>query len=75
MMLAMKKLYNTPMTIATHTHYNMHLIKQVCFGCGVLKLTPKREKTLSEISERVILKKLGLSEKFPRAVSCSRKQL
>lgn len=42
MIIAMKKLNNTPMTIANAcTCYNMHLIKQVYFGCGVLKLTPK----------------------------------
>ena len=74
MIVAIKKLNNTPMTVANAcTHYNMHLIKQVYFGCGVLKLTSKQEKTLLEISERAILKKLGLSEKFPRAVLHSRK--
>ena len=74
MIIAIKKLNNTSITIANaHMYYNMYLIKQVYFGCEVIKLTPKQEKTLLEISERAILKKLGLSEKFPRAVLHSRK--
>ena len=52
MIVAIKKLNNTPMTVANAcTYYNMYLIKQVYFGCGVLKLTSKQEKTLLEISE------------------------
>ena len=42
MIVAIKKLKNTPMTVAnTFIYYNMYLIKQVYFGSGILMLTLK----------------------------------
>jgi len=51
----------------------MYLIKQVYFSCGIIHLSPKKDKILREISEKVLLKKLGLSEHFPRDVLYSRR--
>ena len=63
MRIAMGKLKNTLMNIANgYIFYNMYLIKQVYFGYGVISLMPKQEEILQEISEKVILRKLGLSE-------------
>ena len=39
----------------------------------MIKLTPSQEKVLMEISEKVLLKKMGLSEKFPRKMLHTRK--
>ena len=72
--IAMGKLKNTPMNIVNgYIYYNMYLIKQVYFGYGVISLMPKQEEILQEISEKVILRKLGLSERFPRDMLYSRK--
>ena len=47
MRIAMGKLKNTPMNIANrYIFYNMYLIKQVYFGCGVISLMPKQEEIL-----------------------------
>jgi len=54
-------------------HYNMYLCKKVYFGSGVLSLNQKQEDILKKIYEPVILKKMGLSEKFPRLMLYSRK--
>jgi len=74
MLEAMYKLKNTTMVISTASmYYNMYLIKMVYFGCGVMSLTPQQEIILKKIYEPIILKKLGLSKNFPRAVLYSRK--
>ena len=46
--------------------YNMYLCKKVYFGCGIISINDKQEEELMKIYEPVILKKLGLGEKFPR---------
>jgi len=74
MRMAMGKLSNTPMLVANvYIFYNMYLIKQVYFGYGVVNLIPQQEEILQELSEKVILKKLGLGERFSRDVLYSRK--
>jgi len=71
--IAIRKLRNTLVTICNvHIFYNMYLIKQVYFGCRIIHLSPKQDEILREISEKVLLKKLGLSEHFPRDVLYSR---
>jgi len=54
-------------------YYNMYLCKKVYFGSGVFSLSKKQEEILKKIYEPVVLKKLGLSEKFPRSILYSRK--
>ena len=39
----------------------------------MINLSPKQEETLVEISEKAFLRKLGLSERFPRYILCSRR--
>jgi len=70
----MDKLSNTLMSVANaYIFYNMYLIKQVYFGCEVVNLMPQQEEILQELSESTLLKKLGLSENFPRKILYSRK--
>ena len=73
---AMHKLKNATMVVSTASVcHNMHIIKKVYFVCGVLSLMPQQETMLKKTHEPMMLKKLGLSENFPRAVLHSRKQL
>ena len=51
----------------------MYLTTHVYFGCRILKVTPKQEEILIKISKPVLLKKINLSEKFPREVLYARK--
>ena len=71
---AMSKLRGTPTTIANAcVYFNMYLITRVHFGCGTTTLNPKQEEELMKISESTLLRKLGLSERFPRKTSHTRK--
>ena len=54
-------------------YYNAYLIKKVYFGSGVLSLSEKQEQELKRIYEPILLRKMKLSEKFPRNVLYSRK--
>jgi len=66
---AIHKLANTEIMASTaHIFYNAYLIKKVYFGCGIVTLEPNQEMILRKIYEPVILRKLQLSEKFPRDV-------
>ena len=56
-----------------HLYYNAYLIKNMYFGSRVMPLIEKQEITLKQIYEPVILRKMNLSEKFPRSVLYSRK--
>jgi hypothetical protein len=70
---AIGKLNKTEMITSTASlYYNMYLIKKVYFGCGIITITEQQEEILKKIYEPVILRKMGLSEKFPRAVLYSR---
>ena len=63
------KLKSTIIVASTASlHYNIHLIKKVYFGCGVLSLMLKQEEELKKIYEPVALRKLELSKNFLRAV-------
>ena len=71
---AIGKLKNTVIFVSTASmYYNMYLCKKVYFGSGVFTLNEKQEDILKKIYEPVILKKMGLSEKFPRSALYSRK--
>ena len=71
---AMCKLERVLLSIVNaHMYYNMYLIKKVYFGCDIMKLMPNQEKILMKISEKVLLKKMGLSEKFLRMMLYARK--
>ena len=66
---AINKLANTELLPSiAHLYYNAYLIKKVYFGCGVMTLDKNQEVILQKIYEPVILRKLKLSEKFPRKV-------
>ena len=70
----MSKLRSILLSIAnTYIFFNMYLITQVYFGYGVISLSPKQEEILMQISESILLRKLGLSEKFPRKVLYAQK--
>ena len=51
-----------------HVLFNMCLITQAYFKCGVISLLPKQEDLLMKTSEAALLRKLGLSKRFPRAI-------
>ena len=56
-----------------HLCCDAYLIKKVYFGSGVMSLTEKQERMLKQTHEPVLLRKMNLSEKFPRSVLHSRK--
>lgn len=71
---AMSKLRSTPLSVANaYIFFNMYLITQVYFGCGIVVLTEAQEKVLIKISESSLLRKLGLSERFPRQILYAQK--
>ena len=70
----MSKLRSTPLSITnTYVYFNIYLIKQVYFGSGVLNLNPKQEEELMKISKVTLLRRLGLSERFPRKILYTKK--
>jgi len=71
---AINKINHLPInTHNAYLYYNTYLIKKVYFGCGIMHLNKQQEQILQTISESTILRKLGLSEKFPREILYSRK--
>ena len=54
-------------------YFNVYMIKTVFFGCGIVELNDKQEKELRRIYEEPMLRKLGLSVKFPRTALYSRR--
>ena len=63
----MSKLRSTSISIANVCIFiNMYLIIQVYYRSGIISLTYKQEEILKKISEAILLRKLGLSDKFPR---------
>jgi len=53
--------------------FNQYLIKSVYFSCGVIYINKVQKKELMKIYEVPILKKIGLSAKFPRQILYARK--
>jgi len=71
---AIYKLKNTEIVVSTaYLYYNMYLIKKVYFSCRVMSISHQQECVLKQIYESIILRKLELSENFPRAVLYLRK--
>ena len=71
---AMSKLRSTLLSVRnTCVFVNMYLITQVYFGTGVIAINKNQEEILKKISEPAILRKLGLSEKFPRRILYTKK--
>ena len=55
--------------------FNAYLIASIYFRCGVIKIIEKQELELMKIYKKIVLRKLRLSEKFPRVILYSRKTL
>ena len=71
---AISKLKHTEIFVSTASmYYNMYLCKKVFYGSGIVSINKHQEEILRKIYEPVLLKKMGLSEKFPRTVLYSRK--
>ena len=71
---AIDKLSKAPISaVNAHLCYNMYLLQRAYFGCGIMRLMQNQEKKLIKISKSILLKKIGLSEKFPRGMLCARK--
>ena len=71
---AMSKLRSAPLSVGNaHVFVNMCLITQVCFGTGAIAINKNQEEILKKISEPAILRKLDLSEKFPRRILHTKK--
>jgi len=71
---SIKKVIDTPMKpCQAYIYFNMHIVKSVFFGTGILKLILKQEEELKSIYESVILNKLGLNKTFPRKLLCTKK--
>ena len=71
---AISKLRGTPISVGNaYVFVNMYLISQVCFGTGIIAINKKQEDELKRISEPTLLRKLGLSEKFPRKILHTKK--
>jgi len=71
---ALCKLKSVLLSIANaYMYYNMYLMRKVYFGCGIITLMPNQEKILIKISESILLRKIGLSKKFPTKMLYIRK--
>ena len=51
-----------------HIYFHAYMIKSVFYGAGVYLITEEQECQLCKIYEGLLLRKLGYSEKFPRAL-------
>ena len=66
---SMRKLINKEIKMwQVHVYYHIYMIKSVFFGYGVVKLNEKQFRELEKIYEGPMLKKINLSEKFPRTL-------
>ena len=64
---SIRKLINTKInSYQAHIYFNMYIIRSIYFRYGIFKLIEVQDKALRLIYERLILKKLGLGEKFLR---------
>ena len=64
------------MIIQSHLAYaffNSYLTKSSYFECRIIKISENQEKALKRINKVAFLRKVELSEKFPRVVLYSRK--
>ena len=66
---SIKKMMHTSLQVhEVRTFFHTYLIKKVFFGCGIFNLSEKQERILESIYETPILRKMGLSIKFPRTL-------
>ena len=73
---AMGKVMNTYLTYQqTGMYYNLYMLTNVYFGCGIIKLHEREEAELQRLYEPTILKKLGFSVNFPRKVMYVAKEM
>ena len=61
----------TSAIFAVWMYYNIYLIKKVYFGYEIFLINKSQENILRKIYELVLLKKIGLSVKFPRDILCT----
>jgi hypothetical protein len=74
MRCAIAKLQNTVIALPLiYIFFNQYLIKSMYFGCRPIYINKAQEKELMKIYEVPILKKIGLSAKFPRQILYVRK--
>ena len=70
---SVKKLMATEMIVyQVYIYFNIYLIRNIFFRCGVVDITEKQEKNMKMIYEILLLNKLQLGEKFPRKVLYAR---
>ena len=68
---SVRKLMNSELkTWQVHIYFNIYLVKSVFFGCGIVELNERELHEMERICEKPILRKLHLSEKFPRRMMC-----
>ena len=60
-------------SLLTYVFYNAYLLKSVYFRRGIMFITEKQEQKFHLIYKATVLKKLGLSSKFPWQVLYARK--
>ena len=56
-------------------YYNLYMITNVYFGCGIFKLHRNEELELRRLYESTILRKLGFSVNFPRKLMYVSKEM
>ena len=73
---AMGKVMNTHLTYQqTSMYYNLYMLANVYFRCGIMKLHEKEEIELRRLYESTILRKLGFSKNFPRKIMYVSKEM
>ena len=73
---AMSKVMNTHLTYQQTTmYYNLYMLTNMYYGCGIIKLNEKEEIELRWLYEPTILKKLGFSVNFPRKIMYVSKEM
>jgi len=56
-------------------YYNIYMLTNIYFGCGIIKLSNDEENELRRLYEAPLLSKLGFSVNFPRDVMYVSKEM
>jgi len=73
---AMGKVMNTYLTYQqAGMYYNLYMLTNVYFGCGIITLHERQEKELRRLYQATILKKLGFGANFPRKLMYISKEM
>ena len=65
MIVTIRKLMRTEMkTYQAHMYYNVYMLTNVFFGCGIVQFNAKQIKELKRIYELPMIRKLGLGDNF-----------